>query len=257
MQDLVALADVFGALGTGAKPPPPPQPPAAAEGGKLAALGSSKRVTWTARVAGKADLEEEDGEAEELVDEYMGLPTEEWAVLDPAYVERSVDEPGCFVVRVELGKVLEAVVGGSWAELKPEIAVRAETDTARRTVTLEGRKGRLGVGEVEEYFAAELDAEMRWERGPPRVRCEAKVAGTVKVVGPLAKVPRAVTGAAASLVARLAMGYLLPRFLQLLADDFKRYVAGGGERDVDASVGSLVPPQQEPRVPPDRPPQEA
>jgi hypothetical protein len=64
----------------------------------------------------------------------------------------------------------------------------------------------------------------------PLLDCKVQINMAVKVPGALRVVPNGLLGYAGSVIAKTVLNAVLPNFLQLLANDFKQWVAGGGRR---------------------------
>jgi Protein of unknown function (DUF1997) len=65
----------------------------------------------------------------------------------------------------------------------------------------------------------------------PLLDCKVQINMAVKVPGALRVVPNGLLGYAGSVLSKTVLNAVLPNFLQLLSNDFKQWVAGGGNRN--------------------------
>lgn len=232
---LLSAGDIFGA----SAPRHSPAPLLLAD-----STGPSKRVSFRTRASATrsqpAPLAAGSGRA---LSDYLQLPAEQYSLLDPSWVSRT--GPATFRVALPLGSILSELLGGTSPPPALAVLVPAMTVTtaaAEGGVVLSGSDASLGTAAADEAFSLAFTLRLVWQ--PPRwgargaLRAEAGAEGWVEVPPPLARLPGPLLRTAGGLLAAAVAQALLPRFVQVLSDDYAAWAAGGARPE---AAGSLLP----------------
>ena len=126
------------------------------------------------------------------------------------------------------------VIEAEYVDVASSIAVATDDDTEGgwrwRPPRGKGKGGGGGDGGCE--FEPREESPPQWELG-----CSTKLSMRVQVPRPLSFAPSFLLGGAFSVIACAVMQAILPRFVEFLAADYKRYANG---EDREAPVGSFV-----------------
>ena len=194
------------------------------EGGDPAT--QSRWVQWQSTTSCSVPVTTED---EQLLRDYLALPTSQYNLLDPRYVE-SVSED-TFVVRVPLSDIVGV-------DLTPAISIVATPHRRVGTVTFVGTEATLGSPALDALFKLKVTAVLRGKKASLQSRVNITMA--LSVPPRLRVIPNPLLGYAGRLITKSVLMATVPNFSNLLVADYGRWGASKGSLRLSGDGDDVV-----------------
>lgn len=191
-----------------------------------------KWITFRAKAKSKREVEWSPGSRP--LEDYLALPASEYSLLDPELVERVSDD--AFLVTLPVGDLFSWGMADQAPGTNPQVVVRTmhHSDGQGVTLSFESALGEEPIeasGEVA-LTSADSGKTSQLLKGDCSADCKCLIPH------PTSSVPSFALRAIASLVANACTQALLPRFLELLDQDYQRFARDDSQERFRSS-GSL------------------
>jgi hypothetical protein len=181
----------------------------------------SRWVQWQSATSATCPVSTED---DELLREYLALPTSEYSLLDEKFVEKISDDT--FVVRVPLNDVIGV-------DLTPAISIVATPHRRDGKVTFVGTEATLGSPALDELFKLKVVAVLKGRKTSLQARVNVMMA--LSVPPRLRVIPNPLLGYAGRLITKSVLMATVPNFSSLLVSDYEKWVSED-KRRVGAAI---------------------
>lgn len=177
------------------------------------AMQQARWVQWQSATSASVPVSTED---DELLREYLALPTAQYSLLDEKFVEKVSDDT--FIVRVPLSDIVGV-------DLTPAISIVATPHRQDGKVTFVGTEATLGSPALDELFKLKVVAVLKGKKASLHARVNLTMA--LSVPPRLRVIPNPLLGYAGRLITKSILMATVPNFSNLLVADYEKWAAGG------------------------------
>jgi hypothetical protein len=197
------------------------------QGDEPGQLQPSRWVQWQSSTSARVPVSTED---DNLLREYLALPTTQYSLLDEKFVEKLSDDT--FVVRVPLNDIVGV-------DLTPAISIVASPHGRDGKVTFVGTEATLGSPSLDDLFTLKVVAVLKGQGASIQARVDVKMA--LRVPPRLRAIPNPLLGYAGRLITKSILVGVVPNFIKLLVSDYETWSSNDKQRGEPVTVVVEVP----------------